>query len=140
MHVQEKEVKNVPKMAIFPHFLQATLHPDADVVAVFLTLPLTALFMQEDLMQGRRVRWQQPLQPLWQALKTILALMSQQALLHVFQENPQLAPCVLDFAYDGSSVSWPALGCLKTMLQTLNHTVRLGISCGCKSHEALLPG
>lgn len=86
-------------------------------------LPIKSLSFQVD--QEERERWQQPVQPLWQALNTLMAMMSAKALLHLHRSNPTLAGCILDFAQQGTSVSWPAVGCLKTMFQTLRQQASL---------------
>ena len=63
-----------------------------------------------------RPRWQQESHFLWQALNSILGLMQEAAMQAVLQQFPSLVEAITTFACCGLGVSWPAVGCLKSIL------------------------
>ncbi len=68
--------------------------------------------------ENGRPRWQQPRQPLWQALNTLFGLMLPAASLAVLQRFPALTSAVMAQACQGVKSSWPALRSLKSIFAT----------------------
>jgi len=74
--------------------------------------------LQDVAYEHGRPRWQQPKQPLWQALNILFGLLLAPATLAVLERFPALTSAIVAFACQGLPSSWPAIRCLKSIFAT----------------------